>query len=397
MKPIRKIAVCITEDWFALSHFVALIEVLREQSDQVIVFARDTGRACELEAMGVRVIPFDYHRSAMNPVKELATAGRLARLLRQEKPDVTHLIAMKPIVLGGLASRLAGIPAIAVHMTGLGFLVTDGSAKTKPVRAVVLRHIATLINRKRSWLFTENTDDLAFLKSKGAAPGPRVTLLGGAGVDADAMPPQPPPNNTMPVVGYAGRMIESKGIDTLLDAKRILLRRGVACDVDLFGRLDFDNPHAISELEIRAWERETEATADVLGAITWHGHTQDLAAVWAKADIFVLAAKEREGMPRSMLEAAACARPLVVTDIPGCRHFVRDGVEGRLVPPNNPEALADALEDLINDPAKRLAMGEAARARLMDGFTTADLKRAVAAAYDQIGTDLAAPSAQVTR
>jgi glycosyltransferase involved in cell wall biosynthesis len=383
----RKIAVLVTEDWFALSHFVPLIETLKQHANELVVITRDTGRASELEALGVRVIPVDYHRSAMNPVRELATSARLARLLRRERPDVTHLIAMKPIVLGGLASRMAGVPAIAVHMTGLGFLVTDASAKTRPIKAVVLRHVAGLINRRRSWLFVENPDDLQFLKDNGANPGARVSLLGGAGVDADAMPALQAPTNHPPVAAYAGRMILSKGIDTLIAAKRLLDARGVPLSVSLFGRLDFDNPEAVTEDQIAAWE-EAADTSSGTGTVKWHGHTDDLAGVWAAADIFVLAAKEREGMPRAMLEAAACGRPLIVTDIPGCRHFVRDGIEGRVIPPNDPAALADALSELAASPELRVRMGQAARDRLLSGFTTGHVQAAITDAYATLAADL---------
>ena len=113
----------------------------------------------------------------------------------------------------------------------------------------------------------------------------------------------------------------------------------------------------------------------------WLGHVADVQEVWRHADIFVLPARSREGMPRALLEAAACARPLVVTDVPGCRHFVRDGVEGFIVPPEDAEALADALERLARDPELRLRMGEAARLRLLHGFTEAHVKQSLRAAY----------------
>jgi glycosyltransferase involved in cell wall biosynthesis len=168
-------------------------------------------------------------------------------------------------------------------------------------------------------------------------------------------------------------MIEPKGIADLVEAARILHRRGVAHRLELHGGIDSHNPTAIRAERLAEWQRE--------GLIDWRGATRDVASVWRRCDIAVLASQGGEGMPRAMLEAASCARPLVVTDIPGCRHFVRDGQEGLVVPPRDPERLADAIARLAADRALRERMGLAARARVLDGFTEQQLEAAVAAVY----------------
>ncbi len=381
MATFGKIALCVTEDWFTLSHFKPVVRLLSQLADEVVVITRDTGRADEIAAMGVRVINFEYNRGTMNPLEEMRSVQRLRSIFRTERPDVVHLIAMKPIVLGGLACRLAGVPGVVVHMTGLGYLVTGGSRRAGAVRGLVFAHIARLINRPFTWLFVENPDDLAVLTQNGARPDGRVTILGGAGIDETRFAALPPPENETVTAGYAGRMLVSKGIDTLVAAQDELKQNGVALKVALYGRLDADNPEVISRDQIDTWSAQ--------GDVTWHGHVDDVSAVWRTADIFVLAAKAREGMPRAMLEAAACARPLVVTDIPGCRHFVRDGVEGFVVPPDNPAELATALTKLIADPALRSAMGAAARERVLNGFTEQHVVSAQKAAYDQLATRIA--------
>ena len=177
----------------------------------------------------------------------------------------------------------------------------------------------------------------------------------------------------MPVAAFVGRMIKSKGVDVLVEAQRRLAARGVALEVALYGKSDADNPEAVPEGELKGWARG--------GGVRWHGHVADIEAVWRAADIAVLPAITREGMPRAVLEAAASARPVVVTDVPGCRHFVRRGVEGFVVPPGDPERLAAALAELAGDAALRARLGAAARARVLAGFTTAHVMEGVRGAY----------------
>jgi glycosyltransferase involved in cell wall biosynthesis len=369
----RKVVLCVTEDWFALSHFKPLIGVLKEIAHAVVVVTRSSGRLAEIEALGVRVIDFDFRRSSSNPMHQAASAWALARILEGEDPDVVHLVAMKPMVLGGLALKLVPATNVVVHMTGLGLLVFGSGRLLRLYRAGALRLMASMLRKPSSYLLVENPDDLALLRADGVEPGPRFAILGGAGVDADGFPALPPPRNDVPVAAFVGRMIRPKGIDVLMQACDRLKRRGVPMRVDLYGDTDPENPEAVTGEDLKAWCTKRD--------VRWLGHVQDIRDVWRHADIFVLPARNREGMPRALLEAAASARPLVVTDVPGCRHFVRDGVEGFVVPPENADALANALERLARDPDLRRRMGEAARLRLLHGFTEAHVKQALRAAY----------------
>jgi glycosyltransferase involved in cell wall biosynthesis len=369
----RKVVLLITEDWFALSHFRPLIALLQEIAREVVVVTRSSGRLGEIEALGVRVIDFDYRRSSSNPAREAASAWALARILEAEAPDVAHLVAMKPVVLGGLALKLVPSRHVVLHMTGLGLLGFGRGTLLRLYRAGALRLMASMLHRPGSYLLVENSDDLALLRERGVDPGARFAILGGAGVDPQAFPALPTPGNDVPIAAFVGRMIRPKGIDVLMQAHDKLRQRGTPLQLDLYGAADADNTEAITADVLTAWCAQHEAR--------WLGHVADVREVWRHTDIFVLPARSREGMPRALLEAAACARPLVVTDVPGCRHFVRDGVEGFIVPPEDAEALANALERLARDPELRLRMGEAARLRLLHGFTEAHVKESLRAAY----------------
>jgi glycosyltransferase involved in cell wall biosynthesis len=369
----RKVLLLVTEDWFALSHFRPLIAVLREVAHTVVVITRSSGRIGEIEALGARVIDFDYRRSSSNPVREATSAWSLARILEAEDPDVVHLVAMKPTVLGGLALKLVPARHVVVHMTGLGLLGFGTGRLLRLYRAGALRLMASMLRQPTSYLLVENPDDLALLRAGGVEPEARCAILGGAGVDPQAFPALPPPGNEVPIAAFVGRMIRPKGIDVLMQAQDQLRQRGVKLKLELCGEADEDNPDAIPAQQLKTWCAEHDAS--------WLGRVADVREVWRRADIFVLPARTREGMPRALLEAAASARPLVVTDVPGCRHFVRDGVEGLIVPPQNAEALAGALERLAGDPELRQRMGEAARLRLLHGFTEAQVRQSLRATY----------------
>lgn len=370
---IGKVVVCVTEDWFGLSHFQPLVRCLKRMAHEVVVVTRSSGRMREIEALGTRTIDLDYNRSSMNPARETRTIQRLAQILRAERPDVVHLIAMKPIVLGGLASPLARVPHVVVHMTGLGFLAISDTLKARVAKAVALRIIRSTIGNPGSWLLVENPEDLQFLKEGGVSPGARVTMLGGAGIDPAAFPAMPEPGNQPPVAAFVGRLIRSKGVGVLLETSEILARREVPLALELYGDTDDGNPEGIPTSVLQAWHDGERRR--------FRGFTRDVATVWKSAEIYVLPALSREGMPRSLLEAAAVGRPLVVSDVPGCRHFVRDGVEGLVVPPDDAVALADALARLAANPALRQKLGAAARAKVLAKFTEAAVEAAVEQAY----------------
>lgn len=214
----RKVVLLVTEDWFALSHFRPLIGVLREIAHEVVVVTRSSGRFAEIEALGARVVDFDYQRSSSNPAREAATAWALARILEAENADVVHMVAMKPIVLGGLALKFVPKCHTVVHMTGLGLLGFTTGRVLQLFRKAALRLVASTLKNPTSYLLVENSDDLALLREGGVIVGARFAILGGAGVDPDIFPALPQPQNHPAVVAYVGRMIRPKGIDVLIQA-----------------------------------------------------------------------------------------------------------------------------------------------------------------------------------
>lgn len=375
---LAKVMVCVTEDWFCLSHFQPLLRRLARLAHEVVVVTRSSGRMGEIEALGARTIELEYNRSSMNPLREARTVRHLVEILKAERPTAVHLIAMKPIVLGGIALEIARAPHTVVHMTGLGFLAISDTAKARTARRLALAIMRRTLSRPSSWLLYENPEDRQFLKEGGVIAGARATMLGGAGIDPEAFPAGPATGNDPPIAAFVGRMIRSKGVGVLLEAGRLLEARGVPLAIELYGDTDDGNPEAIGTADLKNWDNGRDRR--------FLGPTRDVAAVWRRADIFVLPALSREGMPRALLEAASSARAAIVSDVPGCRFFVRDGVEGLIVPPGAPPALAEALARLAQDPSLRQRLGAAARAKVLGGYTEAAVQDGIESAYRAMTT-----------
>jgi len=358
----RKLVFVITEDWFFASHFLPMARAARELGLDVSVVARVRSHRDVIEATGAKVIPLEAERRSLNPMAAGYAAGQLAAILKSEKADLVHCIALKGILVGGFAAAMAGIPRRVYALTGSGFL----GARTDLVARLSQRAVRLLVRGletgKTRYVF-ENTDDPRLLGLDPASD--RVTILGGAGVDPDRLRPSPLPSQPPLKVAVVARMLWSKGIDVAVEAVRTARAQGAAVELSLYGAPDPSNPKAIPEETLKTWSAEP--------SIAWHGATRDVAAVWRGHHVACLPSRGGEGLPRTLLEAAACGRAIVTTDVPGCRTLVRDGVEGRLVPPGDPGSLAEALVALSQEPDRVARMGEAARARVLDGFTERDV------------------------
>jgi glycosyltransferase involved in cell wall biosynthesis len=367
--------VLITEDWFALSHFKPLLSEIRRLVDDVTVATNSSGRLGEIEELGVRAVGFDMRRGSFNPIDLARTVQKLARLIDAERPQVIHAISLQPIVLAALGSRVSrhDPQTVLLHITGLGYIAASRSLKARLVRAATFEAVRRAVSPERTWLMAENPDDIAFARSFGIGTDARTSIVPGAGVDAQEFMELPPPANAVPRGAYVGRLIRSKGVDVLAAAHRELRTRGVMFDLDIYGSPDLDNPDTVSEADLAAWEKQPR--------LSLKGHVRDVRRVWDSADFSVVPTLGGEGMPRALLEAAACGRPLIASDVPGCRHFVRDGIEGFLVRPGDVRQLADAIERLVLDPELRRQQGASARRRLVEGYTEAEVRKSLGETY----------------
>ena len=369
----RHIAYLITEDWFFASHFMARAKAARDAGYRVSVLCRTGDAAAELRQAGFEIIGIPFVRARLNPAAEAMLLRRIAHEYRVLRPDIVHHIALKPIVLGTLAARLAGVRAVVNAPVGLGFVFTSARAKARALRVPVSLALRATLGAGNATAIFENDEDRDAIVAQGLARRAATVLIPGAGVDVDEFHPHPEPPGPVKIILVA-RMLRDKGIAEFINAAKLLKSRGIVADFVLAGGPDPGNPNSLTEAELR------DAAAS--GAVTWLGPRRGIAALLAGSHIACLPSY-REGLPKSLLEAMAAGLSCVATDVPGCRCLVYHGETGLLVPPRDAAALADALALLIADPALRARMGAAGRQRAVREFADPIICAATLAVYDR--------------
>jgi glycosyltransferase involved in cell wall biosynthesis len=270
------------------------------------------------------------------------------------------------------------LPAVWINaLTGLGYSFASTSGKARPMRWLMTTALRFLLTRPRSTVLVQNEDDRAMVASIGIEPS-RIVLIPGSGVDVASLQPLPEPAGP-PTVAYVGRLLAYKGIRSAVEAQALLRARGSDVELLIAGAPDSANPDSLTDAEANSWSQRP--------GVTWLGHVRSISTVWSRAHIAVLPSRH-EGMPKNLLEAAACARPLVATDVPGCRDIVRHGETGLLVPLDDPSALADAIDTLAKSPDLRARYGAAARKFAVDRFSDVAVGRQIVELYRRLAPQL---------
>jgi glycosyltransferase involved in cell wall biosynthesis len=343
-------------DWVLYNFRLPLARALREKGFEV-VFACPYGEYVpKLKEEGFRWIHWAIVRRSLNPVRELIAILHLASIYQREQPQIVHHFTIKPNFYGSIAALLARRDKVINTFTGLGFLFSEHPLAIG-LRSSVLPLAKLAFRASKGWSVFQNRQDLETCLRLRLVLPERVVVIDGSGIDTRKFHPNhdsPPDNHEHPtVVLMAARLLWDKGVREFVEAARVLKARGLQVEFWLAGKPDNGNPMCVPEEFLKKWQEE--------GLINWLGHRDDMPNLLQQVDIAVLPSYYHEGVPRFLLEAAACGLPLVATDIEGCRVVVKEGVNGFLVPPRNPTALADALERLLQDPSLRRRMGQASR------------------------------------
>jgi len=364
----------VTEDWYFVSHRLAMARILQRAGWHVALAARFSGHETALEAEGIRCIPIRLRRTRVSMLGEVHAIRELRALYRRERPTIVHHVALKPVIFGGLAAL--GLKGLAVvnAVAGLGFLFSSSSSRARIGRLFAVPLLRRLFSRENAWSIVQHPEDEQELRRRGIGRPGHVVLIRGAGVDTSAFRARPEVPG-VPVVLFAGRMLKDKGVADFVDAARLLQAQGIVTRFELVGAPDSENPGSHSIADLEGWHRE--------GIITWRGHSTAMPEVLAAAHVVCLPTTYGEGVPKILIEAAASGRAIVATDWPGCREVVRDGVNGLLVPPRDPVALASAIARLIADPALRARMGAAGSCLAAEEFSVEAVTAATLALYQQ--------------
>ncbi len=350
-----KLLFVVTEDWYFLSHRLPIAEAALRAGYEVAVATRVSNRGDEIITKGFKLIPLQhFKRESLSPLNEARAIAELRSIYRGEQPDIIHHVALKPVMYGSIAAL--GLKSRIVNaIAGLGFMESSRSMKALLLRSLSWSAFRFLMNRPNSVTLLQNFGDREFAVKHFGVPLENTEVIMGSGVDTDLFSPSPEPEG-VPVVMLPSRMLWNKGIKEFVAAAEMVKAKGIKARFVLVGDSDIHSPSAIPRKQLLEWEES--------GSIEWWGHRTAMHAVLPKANIICLPSY-REGLPKSLTEAAACGRSIVTTDVPGCNDVVKNGVNGYLVTVGDSETLAIALQLLISRPDLRAEMGKAGRQRSM--------------------------------
>ena len=369
-----KLMFVVSEDWYFVSHRLPLAVAAKQAGYDVHVATRVGSKDAPIVDAGLTLHPLTFNRSGMAPLEEMKALSGLVRLYRREKPDIVHHVALKPVIYGSLAARLAGVGGVINALGGLGYVFSSEGRHAAVLRKVARPILRAALNGRNSKLIVQIEDDRRRLVHGGHVTPDKVHLIPGSGVDLSRYRPVDHAA-TPPLVILPARLLHDKGVVEFVEAARLLRKEGVAARFALVGQRDPANPACVSEDELEGWRHE--------GIVELWGWREDMPDVFAGAQIVCLPSYH-EGVPKALLEAAASGCAIVASDIPGCRSIVRHGETGWLVPPRNAQAFADTLREAIESTELRQRYGRAAHALVDAEFSMARVVELTLDLYRQV-------------
>lgn len=363
-----KVILFANTDWYLYNFRLPLAHAIRAQGNEVVLLSPPGNYVKRIEDAGFHWKEFSIERSSTNFIKEGLSLLRLRKLYMRERPDLVHHFTIKPVIYGSIAAGLAGIPVIVNSITGLG-TVFAGRHK---ILKILISNLYRIVLRW-TWVIFQNPDDQSvFLENKWVNAA-RVALIRSSGVDTKQFSPSPEPKG-IPVVILPARLLWDKGVGEFVEAAQILKKRGVDARFVLVGSTDTGNPSTVPFETLKKWQEKN--------LIECWGWQENMVETYHQATLVCLPSYYKEGVPKTLVEAAACGCAIITTNTPGCREIVRHGENGLLVPARDPLALADALQSLIADPSMRRKMGKAGRKIAVQEFDVRNVVRATLEWYD---------------
>jgi len=361
---------------FFVSHRLPLAKAAREAGYDVHVATSkyDEANVQVIKEEGFAFHPLPLHQHGTNIFGELRTLIAIYKLFRTLKPTLVHQVTIKPVIYGGIAARITRTPAVVNAITGLGYFAESG------FKASILRKIARLayriaLSHPNMRMILQNKDDQAMFIQSGLLTPSKTVLIQGSGVDMEIFTPQPEPDET-PIVLFAGRLLWKKGIGDFAEAARKLKSENIPARFVVVGYAEPGNPSAVQPDQLAEWDQE--------GILEWWGKRTDMPAVFAQSHIVCLPSTYGEGIPKVLIEAAACGRAIITTDTPGCREITLNGDNGLLVRGGDVDALATAIRTLVEDQGLRQKMGARGREIAQESFSIDHVIQSTMAVYDEL-------------
>jgi glycosyltransferase involved in cell wall biosynthesis len=366
-------------DWYLYNFRLSTALQLKQQGHDVVMVSPPGEFGDRFAAHGLRWVQLAMDRASLNPLREVATLRQLTRVLREERPDLLHNFTVKCAIYGALAARAAGVPAVVNAVAGMGYVFCSDTLLAKSLRPVVKLLMRGTLGSGRSRLILQNPDDAdAFIRAR-LVPQQRIRVIRSSGVDLSRfLPTGREEGERRPLrVLLAARLLWEKGVGEYAEAARLLRAEGRNIELVLAGMPDPGNPRSVAREDVEAWARE--------GLVDWRGHVDDMPALMRTVDVMALPSYYREGVPKSLIEAAACGLAIVTTNLPGCREVVSDDcVDGLHVEPRSARSLADALARLDDDRELLARLGNCAREKAMQHFDERMVISRTIEVYDEL-------------
>jgi glycosyltransferase involved in cell wall biosynthesis len=356
-----KVLLLANTDWYLYNFRLPLAQAIRAQGHEVVLVSPQGKFTEKLQRAGFRCISLPLVRRRLNPLMEILTVLRLAALYRRESPDLVHHFTIKCVLYGSLAVRLSGVGAAVNALAGLGHCYADNGLRSRLLRLLI--NVVCRLALRRTQVIFQNPDDHRAYLEQGLVSLNSSHLIKGSGVDVTRFTPPVDAgfHKEKRYVLFAARLLWTKGLAEYVEAARIVHRTLPDTVFVIVGETDPGNPAAVPEETINQWKQERH--------LEMVGHVDDVRPLLKRSDLVVLPTYYREGVPRILVEAAACGKPLIATDMPGCREIVLHGRNGLLVPPRDAVELAEAIKILLLDEDRRTEMGRQSRLLACREFT----------------------------
>jgi glycosyltransferase involved in cell wall biosynthesis len=356
----KRVLFVITEDWALISHRLHLIESAIAAGYEVGLVTKINRYRGSLESRGIKIFQWKLNRGSLNPIQQIITLLRLCQVLWKFRPDIIHAVAQKPVIYSGLARKLFCNTAFIGTLGGVGFIFTGTNLKAKLLKPIVVFFLKWAFTGKKTRLILQNEDNINTIKKLNIVDYKNIRLIRGAGVEMQRFISIKAPSTT-PIIILPGRMLWDKGVGEFVRVAKRIKAINKNIRFVLVGDIDIHNPKSLSQAQINKWVSA--------GIIEQWSRCDNMETIYEKASIVCLPSYN-EGLPKVLIEAGSCARPIVTFDVPGCREVVQNGVNGFLVEFGNEKLLEQALIKLINDKKLCAKMGKEGRKTVKTKFSS---------------------------
>ena len=366
-------------DWYLYNFRLSTALRLKSEGHDVVMLSPPGEYGERFESHGLRWIQLaSMDRASLNPLREAATIRDLTRVLKHERPDLLHNFTVKCAIYGAIAARAAGVPAVVNAVAGMGYVFSSERILARSLRPIVKLLMRGTLGGKGTRLILQNPDDAdAFVRAR-LVPQQQIRVIRSSGVNLERFLPVDPYAEARPLrVLLAARLLWEKGIGEYIESARLLRAQGRTIEFVIAGSPDPGNPRSVSREQAESWVAE--------GLVDWRGHVEDMPALMRSMDVIALPSYYREGVPKSLIEAAACGLAVITTNLPGCREVVSEhGVDGLHVEPRCARSLAECIARLDDDRLLMRRLGECARAKAMEHFDEQMVIRRTIEVYDEL-------------